>query len=31
MKALFKVGYKLGARGNPWALTPPEAVIIARR
>ena len=31
MKALFKVGYKLGLQGNAWARTPPEAVTIARR
>ena len=31
MKALFKVGYALGARGNAWTRTPPEAVIIAKR
>jgi len=31
MKALFKVGYALGARGNAWTRTPPEAVVIAKR
>lgn len=29
MKALFKVGYDLGYRGNPWVRTPPEAVSVA--
>jgi hypothetical protein len=31
MKALYKVGYSLGQRGNAWARTPPEAVIMAQR
>jgi hypothetical protein len=31
MKALFKVGYRLGQRGDAWARTPPEAVIMAQR
>jgi len=31
MRALFEVAYELGARGEPWARTPPEAVIMAQR
>jgi predicted acylesterase/phospholipase RssA len=31
MKALFKVGYRLGQQGTGWERTPPEAVTIARR
>ena len=31
MKALFKVGYRLGAQGSAWTSTPPDAVTVARR
>jgi hypothetical protein len=31
MKALFDVGQRLGAEGNRWARTPPEAVLMAQR
>jgi len=31
MRALFKVGLDLGARGDAWARTPPEAVTMALR
>ena len=31
MKALFDVGRQVGARGDGWARTPPEAVLLAQR
>lgn len=31
MKALFEVGQQLGQRGDAWARTPPEAVLLAAR